>query len=843
MIKTTLAGLRAHKLRLLLTSVAIVLGVGFISGTFVLTDTLQAGVTEKFGAAADRVDVVIRPGDSAAARGGRPMLTREQLERVRATDGVAHAEGLVRGTAALIGKDGKLVGDHSPTSGVSIPEDRLNRTRITSGRPPRTANEAVLDENTARTRGFAVGDTITVQDADRNRHTFTLVGLFDVGLDQMLVFTGAVGFTTPTALQVTGEKGYVEIDALAAEGVTAEQLRDTLAAALGRDAVVKTGEQHAAELVAANNLDAQTMTVGLLLFGVVAMMVAALVIYNTFNILVAQRTREMALLRCIGASRGQIFGSVILESALIGVVSSVVGLLVGLGLGAAALAVLDALEVQLPGIGEATAAALAPRTIAVGLAVGVLVTVGAALLPGRAATRVPPVAALNTQVEEHTFRAGMLRMIISGVMIVGGGALLFVSTSMGGQTNALFVVVAGGSLVFLGVLVLGPVLVKPLSAITGWLPAKLTGVPGRLAVTNARRNPKRSATTTIALTVGVTIMTMLSVLTSSLHASYQHQLDEQFPADYLLSSMQDDGRVPAPVVEELQRRPEVGSMVRFTEVTAEVTRVGDAAWKRETVVGAFEGPLRPKTISGSMADLAPGTAVVSDRLNLRVGDQLRIRTENAGTVTVKVVALFALGESPLPNVTVPPQAFREYFGEVEDKRLMVNLADGVAPERARPIVEAAAEAYPDVIVTSTTEMRGEFEEALDGLLMFVAGLLALSILISLLGIANTLSLSVHERTRESAMLRALGLTRSQLRSMLTVEALMLGLIGALVGVVLGIAFGWAGVLAISENALFRISIPQVLMFIALSGLAGVIAALLPARRAARASIVDALSAT
>ncbi|WP_436759499.1 ABC transporter permease [Streptosporangium sp. V21-05] len=835
MLRTTLAGLRAHRLRLLLTSLAIALGVGFIAGTFVLTDTIDAGFTEKFSAAADRIDVAVLP---RAEGNEAPAASEATLERIRAVDGVADAQGLVRGTSALLGKDGKAAGDF-PTAGISLPEGDLNRTSIVSGAAPRGATQAVLDEGTARTRGFRLGDVIAVLDAKNVRHEFTLVGLFDIGLDQELGYFGAVGYTTDTAKEMTGRKGYREIDVAAAEGVTQEALRGSVAAAAGAGHEVKTGERYAADLARSNGANSDFLMLGLLLFGVVAMFVAALVIYNTFNILVAQRTHEMALLRCVGATRGQVFGSIVLESAVVGLLSSVLGLLFGYGLGAGALAVLAAFDAPLP---SAAATTLTPRTVVLGLVIGLTVTVVAALLPARAATRVAPIAALRSQTEERTFRAGLVRMIFAGLFLVTGVGVSVAGMSMKPGETALVVVMAGCSLVFLAVLVLGPVIVRPLSAFAGWVPARIFGVPGRLAVDNSRRNPKRSATTTVALTVGVTLMTVISVVTGTVRVTYTQQLDEQFPFDYLVQTQERDSGLPRAIAEDLRTRPELASVIAFRETTARLA-TGTARYDVGTFTPTpgFDPPLD----AGSLDRLVPGTALVAERvaekLGIGLGDRITVRTAKAGAVALTVVGVSDIDAS-LGALTVPERDFDHYFGgEVGDTRVMIKHRDGVDPDRALAVVEAATEPYPTAKVASSTAIRGEFDEALDMMLMIITGLLGLAVLISLLGIANTLSLSVHERTRESALLRALGLTRPQLRRMLSVEALVLGLIGALVGVVLGIAFGWAAAQTMTDNVVFQLPVPQILSFVALSGLAGVLAAVLPARRAARASVVGALA--
>ncbi|MGI5269633.1 ABC transporter permease [Nonomuraea sp. CA-218870] len=825
MLRTARAGLRAHRFRLLLTSLSIMLGVAFIAGTFVLNDTIQAGFAERVTADAGKVAVAVLPEDPGERIGS------EVLARVREVPGVREAQGLVRANAPLLGRDGRAIGD-VPATAVSIVSGALDRTTIVGGTGPGSDDHAaVVDENTARAEGFKVGDTVRVLDHRGQAHAFKLVGLLDPGVDQELAYTGAVGFTPATARRMTGVKGFAEIDVA---GDDPAALRRAVAAAAGGGHRVLTGEELAADLARRAGLELRALTVGLLMFGLVSMFVAGLVIYNTFAILVAQRAREMALLRCVGATRGQVFGSILIESAVVALVASATGLAAGYGLGALTLAVLDALNAPLP---TEAALALSPETIAVGLGVGLAVTVGAAVPPARTATRVAPVAALRTQVEEQPFRAGRPRVVLAALFLVTGlgaaaaGALVLPP----GEQVSLFVVMGGGVLTFLGVLILGPVLVRPLSRVLGRVPAALFGVPGRLAVDNAGRNPGRAATTTVALTVGVTLMTLISVVTTSTRATVTEKLDEQFPVDYLLVPQERERGIPRSVGEELKDRPELAAVLRVRESAATVGAV-------DVRIGTYEGRIGPEPVSGALPELAAGQVAVRGKaaadLRVGVGDTVRV---GAGSGTVALTVVAALGEaSPLPSLAVAPEQFTELFGDVPDSQVVIVIADGVAPERARAVVEAATAAHPTVQLRSSTEVRGEFDETLDMLLMIVAGLLGLSILISLLGIANTLSLSVHERTRESALLRALGLTRAQLRRMLSIEALVLGLVGAVVGVVLGLVFGWAAGRAMLPGAVFAVTPWQIGLFVALSGVAGVVAAILPGRRAARASIVGAL---
>jgi putative ABC transport system permease protein len=825
-LRTTLAGLVAHKLRLLLTALAITLGVGFIAGTFVLTDTIDAGFSRSFAAAADEIDVAVLPKDA--------KLTASTLTRIRGVPGVEDVQPLVYGDAALIGRDGKTVGDF-PTAGVSIPARRLD---VRSGKAPAADDQALVDTTTAKSQQLRVGDTIGVLDHKNVRHDFHLVGIFDVGIDRNIAGRGAVAFTPATAQRMTGATELQEIDVTTA-GPSRESLRTAVAAAAGAGLEVKTGDQVAADLAANNGASTDFLKLGLLLFGLVSLLVAGLVIYNTFGILVAQRTRELALLRCIGATRRQVFGSILLESAVVGLVSAVLGLGVGLGMGAIAVAVLKNVGAEIPtGTVE-----LSPQTIAIGLATGLVMTVVAALLPARQATKVAPVAALRTQVEERTFRAGVARIVFTVLLALAAAGLTARAVASKPGEGALITVMAGGVLAFFAVLVLGPVIIKPLSGVAGWVPARLFGVPGQLAVENSRRDPKRSATTTIALTIGVTLMTFMAVLTTTIRATSEQKLDAHFAADYQIAtdSGTGTGTVPRSVAESLRTRPELATVAEIREKDG--TLNGEGYPIGTVTQSALATAIAPTLTAGSLKDFVPGTIALADyvakNLSVTVGDDVKVGTGSASS-TLKVVAVLSSVDLLVPSVMLPEKFFDQRFGPVADSQVLINIADGVDADKARQIVENATKPYPAVKVHSTTELHDQFNKSIDTMLLIVTGLLGLAIVISLLGIANTLSLSVHERTRESALLRALGLTRAQLRSTLTVEALILGLVGALVGTALGIVYGWAATKTVTEDVSFQLPVGQIVLFIAASGLAGVVAAVLPARRAARTSIVASL---
>jgi putative ABC transport system permease protein len=826
MLRTALAGLRAHKLRLLLTGVAITLGVGFISGTFVLTDTMDKGVAKTFARSADKVDIAVVP-DERATEG----LSASLLQKVRSLPGVTEAQGAVKGEAALVGKNGKTVGDF-PTMGMSVPSGRLLRYDVDKGRPPSNGGETVLDTKLAKREGFTVGDTVTVLDGKNRPHRFQVVGLVDFGIDQEASIFGAVGFDPATAARITGQKTYQEIDIAGAVSKAAVK------AAAG-SAAVYTGEELGAKLAKDAGADTKIIRAGLLIFALVAMLVSALVIYNTFAILVAQRMREMALLRCVGATRRQIFGGVLTESAAVGLTGSLLGIAAGVGLGQGALVLINRLNDRV----ALTAPSLAPRTVLIGLAVGVAVTVLSALLPARAATGVAPVAALRAETEPAggRFRLGVRRTVLAVLFAAAGVAIgLFGALGMDKGESAMFVVAFSGCVFFLAVIAGMPALVRPLSRFAGAVPARLGGVPGRLAVANAQRAPRRTATTTIALTVGVGLMSLFAVVAASGKATATKELDEQFPVQFRVATQNGEDLPPA-LGDDLRERPEVEQVVEVRDKETKVN--GEDASVTTVTASAWGTVAKPEMKAGAVSDLKPGTALVDEgTLHLpgwQVGKTLQVKTRR-GVTPVKITGVYELG-GQFHGIIVPEADFARYFGAVDPAEIFVKTGDAVSADRARKAVDQAALPYPAAKVESTADFQERLEDAIDMLLMIFGGLLGLAIVIALFGIANTLTLSVVERTRESALLRALGLTRRQLRRMLSVEAVVMAVIGALTGVALGVVFGWAATSAMTEESVFSLPYLQIAGFVLLAGAAGTLAAVMPARRAARTSIVESLA--
>jgi putative ABC transport system permease protein len=832
MLKTTLAGLRAHLVRLVLTALAITLGVGFVSGTFVLTDTMKSGFDQQFTASADKVSVaVLRKGHD------EQMIPASLLARIRALPSIQDAQGQVRGDAPLIGRDGKVYGD-IPTLGLSIPTGPLQRYQLKAGRLPTASGTVVLDTQTARRNGVKVGDTVKVLDRASSPQAFTVSGLMDFGVDGEIGYRGAVGFAPATATTMTGERGFTEIDLKAAPGTGDDRLRAAVAAAAGGSYDVVTSAQLAKRLSASSGVSPDQIGIFFLAFAIVALFVSALVIYNTFNILIAQRTREMALLRCIGATKGQVFRSILTESVVVGFVASALGVVAGVGLGAGGAAI----------FATADNASAGPLTVSatpviVGMVAGMLVTLVAALLPARAATRVPSIAALNRQLEGPVKgRAGLVRIIIGLLAALLGLALMGLALVSPPGQEAFMLVMGGAMAIFFGVVALSPLIVRWLGALVGWLPARLMGAPGRLARENAGRNPKRAAITTIALTVGVTLMTMFSVALASTQATADAKLTEQFPVDYQLTTqLGSDRLIPRQVAADLRTKPQLADVIEQREATGrlsghklDIGAISDRALGRS---------IKPKVVAGSIVDLAPGTVALEESeaksLGVGVGRELSLTT-GAGTLPLKVAGIFS-GNSPAPSVTITETDFDRAFGAKDDKTIAVMVRKGASADASRQVIDQVTKAYPMVKVASLTDLKDQYTKALNQLFVLVGALLGLAIIISLIGIANTLTLSVVERTRESALLRALGLTKRGLRWMLSLEAVIMAVIGALLGVALGTGFGWAALSANTDGAVLSFPVLRVLAFILLAGLAGLLAAVVPSRRAARASIVESLA--
>ncbi|MDA8368686.1 MAG: ABC transporter permease [Nocardiopsaceae bacterium] len=844
MLRTTLAGLRMHKGRLVTTALAIILGVTFVAGTLVFTDTMGQSIEKQAMGSATSVDVLVTPEDPEQAReDGESPLGADTVAAIKELAETGAVQGIITGDAPLLDKDGKAVGD-MPSAGMTI-SGAVDRYEPSEGRLPESDSEIILSTQLARSAEYQVGDTARVLDHNGEKHSLEVVGLVDFGLDGEAAYRGAVGFTPEMAEAITGVDHYSEINVLGAEGVPDEDLKSAIAGVVGDDIKAWTGQEYGEEIAENYGFMVQTYRVGFMAFAAVAVFVASLVIFNTFAILIAQRQREMAMLRCVGATRRQVFRSVLGEAALIGLVASALGVAAGAGAGVGGIALIA----QYDSLMAAASPVISPTTIIIGMLVGTLVTLVSALLPAVRATRVAPLTALRTSAASNAAkenRIGWVRISFGLLFVLASVGTVAFAMSLEPGELPMIIVVGAGLVCFIGVMFVSPLLVRALTTLVGWPLRMMFGVATGLAVENAQRSPKRAATAMIALTVGVTLISGFSVISASLQTTMDRQLDEEFPVDYLVhGQMTEQGStgVPPKVAEELRDAPGIATV--YTERVARTEVGGEAGKTVGTMTGSgFEADIEESAIKGSLDGLAPDTTAINEaeaeEIGAGVGDTVSIAADS-GALDVEIVALLN-EQTTLPPILLDQETFTSAFPEADtDQNVYVKVADGAALSDVRTEVEDAIADHPTVSISSATQLKEQYDQNMRSVFYVIAALLALAIIIAIFGIANTMALSVLERTRESALLRALGLAKSQLRRMLSVEAILVAVIGALLGVGLGILFGWAASQVMMDDMAFSLPVLQVLSFIAVAIVAGLLSGVLPSRRAAKTSITGALA--
>ena len=855
MLRTALASLRYRTARLALSSLAILLGVAFVTGTLVLGASMNQAYFNSFAAGARNVDAAVSPHGSGNHRPGAqdaPSVLPSVLSRVSAAAGVRSAAGRLVGQAPRVGGDGKVIRNGElPGIGINVAADpALRGFTVASGHLPDGPGQVAVDKATAEDQHFRLGQAVKVVDHAGRIRAFRLTGTVDFGVNHEFGNSTVTLFQTGTAFSVTGRPGYDLIVARAASGTSQATLAAALRALPGMSGYqVQTGGQLAISEANSAVRFTQQFTTFILVFALIALIVACIVIYNTFNILITQRGRELALLRCVGASRGQVFRGTLLESAITGLTASAAGVLAGVGLGWGLQRLFAAFGAAIP----SGPVVLQPSAVAIAMAAGLAVTIVAAVLPARAATRVAPVAALGGQHEQPESRqAGWLRVAAATVFAGAGIGVTVTGVGHVGGTSGFVEIAAGGCLCFVAVLALGPLIVPPAIAFLGWLlslvAGRLTGPVSRLATANARRNPHRVAATTAALTIGLTLMTIVTVIVSSAQASTDAQIEQHYPFDYVVQAGRGGGGqvVPPRVLSALQAAPALGVVAAdyFEQDPVNGVKVQVGAIGR----AALGVSVQPGMISGSLAAIGPGTAGVDSgqlkALGAHQGGTVAVATPG-GTETFRVAAVYDSAGLAMPDVLLSVGDYQHAFAPAGANEVFVNAAPGTAVAASRAAVDTAAASDPLLTVATLADYKASLSGRVDEILTLFGVLLGLAVLIALLGMSNTLSLSVLERTRESALMRALGLTRGQLRLMLLTEALLMAALAIVLGAGLGVAFGAVMVhgFILSTGGQGMLSVPYA--SIALYALIGVAAALaaavLPARRAARTSVVAAMA--
>jgi putative ABC transport system permease protein len=840
----SVASVWARKRRLMGTAVAVVLGVAFLTGTLVLGDTLSANFDRLFAEVSAGTDVVVRNDTAIDTEEGpddaRGPVDESLVDTVRGVDGVRSAEGQVVGYGALIGEDGDAIGGNGPPrlAGSWITTPDLNPYKLAEGRAPEGPDEVVVNRGAADDGGLALGDTTTVQVPQPVE--VTIVGIATFGDTDGLGETTWTAFDLVSAQELlTGQPDQVNSIVVAADdGVSSDELRQRIDAALPDGVEAITGAQLADERtegIAQTFLSGLRM--GLVTFAGIALVVATLSIANTFSVTVAQRTRELALLRAVGASKRQVRTSVSIEALALGVVASAVGLVAGLGIAGGLKGLFDAFGFALPAGGLT----IKTTSLVIGLVAGVIATFVAAQSAARRASRLAPVAALrDTSAEARDIST---RRRVTGLVVLSLGAVATVLGALAGSVLLSGVAALG---VLVGALLLAPIALGPVAAVLGGGLRRLRGVNGMMATQNARRNPRRSSATAMALVVGVAVVTLFTVFVTSFQATLTDQMTEDFGADLAVTTPSfGGGRLAPTAVDEIADLDEVdvaaglgGGPVSIDGDTTNVTASDPVKVAEAAQLDVLDGSI------GSLGD--QGIAVGESRAEddgLSVGSTVDMTFIDGSTEPVTVEAIYD-DNSMVGGLLVPESLWAAHTEQPTLSSILMTLPSGVSEADARRAIEPIAERLGGE-VQDAEEFASTTAEAFDLLLGVVYALLALAVIIALLGIANTLSLAVHERRRELGLLRAVGQTRRQVRSTMRLESVIVSVFGTTLGLVLGAFLGWSLFSTVADglstDTRFAFPVVQLVVITVLGALAGVIAAQRPARRAARLPVLEAIA--
>lgn len=843
-----LRNLGARKLRTALTSLAIVLGVMMVAGTYILTDTIDRSFEQIFTQSNEGIDAVITSKEVIETDDGTlPPFDASVLNQVNNTEGVAEASGGIGDPqVSIIGSDGEPLGGHgAPAFGFSTTSERFDPLTYVEGSPPSSDDEVVIDKASAESEGYEIGDSVEIAGKEESS-SYELTGIATLGdVDSFGGATMAL-LTLPEAQRITGKEGqFDQIAVAAADGTSPDRLAANLSRSLPDTVEAETGEE---------NTQSQQDDVGefigfletaLLVFAGVALFVAAFLIFNTFSITVAQRTREFAMLRTLGASRRQIVTTVVVEAFAIGLAASIVGLLAGIGFAPAIGALFGAVGIDLPSSGSV----IAPRTVVVSLLIGTGIAVLASLLPALRATRIPPVAGLREGAAVETSRERGRRGAAGVVLAVLGLAAMTLGL-FGALDPAGAWLGVGAVAVFIGVALLSPRLVAPMASVVGRPLERFRGVPGRIARENAVRNPGRTAVTAAALMIGLALVSFVAVFAAGLRGSIDDAIDKTIAGDLYIANNDGFSDIPVRIADEVADLDGVdaASPTRFTQ--DEVDGVSGGGYL--TLVDPATAPqvLTLEWKDGSqevLGSLGPDEAVIDEKWGadngFGVGDQFTAKTGSGEEITYTVTGTFKDNTDYIGNYTASDVNADAYGEGRNASSILVNIADGSDPEAVRAEIDSLVEErFPTVETQNQQELKDAIGEQLNTLLGVVYALLLLAVIVSLFGIVNTLALSIHERTRELGLLRAVGTSRRQVRRMVRYEAVITALIGAVLGLVLGVVFAVVVSRPLADEG-FTLTIPigTLLALLVLAVIAGIIAAIGPARRASRLDVLEALA--
>ncbi|PWK63823.1 putative ABC transport system permease protein [Streptomyces sp. CG 926] len=854
-LKTSRRNFVAHKGRMALSAVAVMLSVAFVCGTLVFTDTMNTTFDKLF--AVTNSDVTVTPkeaeaGEETSDRGRPETLAGSAVEQVRKAEGVKSAEGgVVSMSVTVVDAKNENMGSTTgaPTIAGNWSDNELKSMKITSGNAPRGPTEMMVDADTAEKHHLKLGDELrTIAITGDIRAKITGIATFTVTNPGAAI----VYFDTATAQQaLLGSPGaFTHVNVTAKDGVSDEQLKQNIATAVGADTYKLQTAKEAAD---ANRKDVgsflDVMKYVMLGFAGIAFLVGIFLIFNTFSMLVAQRTREIGLMRAIGADSGQVLKSVVVEAFLLGVVGSLLGVGAGIGLAIGLMQLMGAMGMHL----STDDLTIAWTTPVVGIVLGVIVTVVSAFVPARRAGKVSPMAALRESGTPGDKKAGVVRAVLGLVLTGIGGAALYLATAAEKAGPGSMWLALGVVLTLIGFIVIGPLLAAGVVRVLSGLVLRPFGSVGRLAERNALRNPRRTGATAAALMIGLALVACLSVVGSSMVASATDELDRSVGADYIINS--GTGQPVLPQAEQALRATKgLDHVTAYREVPAKITAPDGTS--EEEGIGAtdptYAKDIRRKMVAGEHAaaygkdSMAVGSEYATQH-GVKVGDELTVAFTGGNTVKLKVAAITSdegnldkgmkYISTDAARANVPADKLPLPF------MLLASAQDGQSDATAYASVKAAMAEYPQYKVRNQTDYKQSLKDQVGQLLNMVYGLLGLAIVVAVLGVVNTLALSVVERTREIGLMRAIGLSRRQLRRMIRLESVVIALFGALLGLGLGMTWGIGAqqLLALQGLKVLEIPWPTILGVFAASAFVGLFAALVPAFRAGRMNVLNAIA--
>ncbi|MEV6404388.1 MULTISPECIES: ABC transporter permease [Streptomyces] len=839
MFRTALRNVLAHKARLLMTVLAVMLGVAFVSGTLVFTNTISEAFQKSSAKGFGQVDVAVTAesqDDEGDRIGKTPELTQALLEESAEVPGAGSVIGVVGGFTAIADKDGKLVGGGFQSQGGNYWGDKDPRYTLKEGTAPHGPGQIALDSETARRAGYQVGDTVRLS-IDGPVLSPEITGIFTTDDGNVAAGGSLTLFDTATAQQLFGKTGtYDEIDVKAAAGTSQTALKAALDKALPKDLVeTTTGKQLADDQAEAISASTSGLRQGLLVFAGIALFVGTFIIANTFTMLVAQRTKELALLRAVGASRRQVTRSVLIEAFVVGTAAGLTGLIAGVGIGAGMRSLMGSLGATVPD----GPLVVSPGTVATALVVGVVITMLAAWLPGRRAAKIAPVAAMSSVHATASTKSLVLRNTIGALLSGAGVAVVLAATTMSGSDGQAPMGI-GAALLVIGVFVLTPLLSRPLIAAASPV-LRIFGVSGKLARQNSVRNPRRTAATASALMVGLTLITGMTVMAGSLQKSIDKMASTAIKSDYVVSMANGNELSP-----DVEKKLKATDGVALTSPLRNAPARIDGQTEYVTgVTGSAIRELTDLTLDGGSFEVGGTKVVVDDDTaashGWKAGSDFTVAYEDGEKQRLTVAGVYQ-GNEMIRGIILDNTALAPHQDDPTDMQVMVKTSGG-ASDATKDRLEKALGANPAIKVQSKQDLSDEIAQMFTLMLNMLYGLLAMAVIVAVLGVINTLAMSVFERSQEIGMLRAIGLDRRAVKRMVRLESLVIALFGGVLGIGLGVFFGWAaGELIGTSMPTYELVLPWARMaaFLALAAAVGVLAALWPARRAAGLNVLAAI---